>query len=150
MEIFTCNPSFFPTLTILFEQFEYRDVDFVSKKNCKRGQKIIINILLLLSRKPGLSTGPKIRRNPSVIFLHKSSYLNVINWFTLFNSTITLTFLIELYIQLQFLINHIYIQHKLQRMFSFSVYNTCPTCRILRFFHRYRSMYNSRWLTRYM
>lgn len=54
------------------------DVDFVSKKNCKWGQKIIINILLL-SRKPGLSTGPKIRRNPSVIFLHKSSYLNVIN-----------------------------------------------------------------------
>lgn len=79
MEIFTCNPSFFPTLTILFEQSEHRDVDFVSKKNCKRGQKIIINILLLLSKKPGLSTGPKIQRNPSVIFLHKSSYLNVIN-----------------------------------------------------------------------
>lgn len=78
MEIFTCNPSFFPTLTILFEQSEHRDVDFVSKKNCKWGQKIIINILLL-SRKPGLSIGPKIRRNPSVIFLHKSSYLNVIN-----------------------------------------------------------------------
>lgn len=88
---------FFQLWQYCLNNLNIRDVDFVSKKNCKWGQKIIINILLLLSRKSGLSTGPKTRRNPSVIFLHKSSYLNVINWFTLFNSTITLTFLIELY-----------------------------------------------------